>query len=193
MQVTAPATAMGMVGPASDELSGTCMVPGCSRRQGFAAGGVCNEHREQELEAASSVAQLYALEVELERIRRDEELENARRAERLAELRRQRERETWARDRELHERRVAGVLRAILRGFEADVERGRDRNSSLMGAAWAVGRLVAGGEVEEGRGRDELLDMARAVGIPPGEARGVIRRRFAKAANAPRILEERAA
>lgn len=182
-----------MVTRAPDELPGACNVPGCTRPHGVATGGVCDEHRAEELEAAASVAQLYELELELERIQRDEELKNQRQAERLAELMRERERSSWGQDRELHERRVAGVLRAILGGFEADVGRGRSRNEALTGAAWAVGRLVAGGEVEEDRGRAELLSVARAAEIPELEATGVIRRRFAAARKAPRVLEERPA
>ena len=170
-----------------------CGVPGCSASLGPSTCGVCAEHRAQELAAQCDADQLLALDVELAVIRGEEAQAERQHAERLAELRRERERSTWARDRDVHERRVAGVMRAVLHQFEADIANGRERNGALLGAAWAVGRLVAGGEVAEESGRAELLDMAAAVGLPKGEARGVIRRRFAAARKSPRILEDRRA
>jgi hypothetical protein len=179
-----------MVGPSPDDPPGCC-VPGCSEAEAPGAFGVCHQHRRQELEAQASSDQAHDIELEVALCRLEAEAEDRAQAERIAELRRQRERETWAHDRQRHDRRVAGVLRAILRQFEDDIANGRDRNGALTGAAWAVGRLVAGGEVAEDRGRLELLDMARAVGLHEAEALGVIRRRFAAARKSPRILEHR--
>jgi len=194
MHKSAPPVPPGKIGPAPDaEHQKECGVPGCSASPGPGTCGVCAEHRAQELEAQLDADQLLALEVELAVIRGEEAQAERQQAERLAELRRERERSTWARDRDVHEKRVAGVMRAVLRQFEADIANGRDRNGALTGAAWAVGRLVAGGEVAEESGRAELLDMAAAVALSEHEARGVIRRRFAAAQKSPRMLEHRRA
>lgn len=61
-----------------------------------------------------------------------------------------------------------------------------ERNDALNAAAKPLGELVAGGELTADATRDTLLDAARSVGLPEGEARRTIRSALEAGAREPR-------
>lgn len=86
---------------------------------------------------------------------------------------------------------VAGGSRyglAALRREVADVRRAvvGERNHRLNRAAFSLGMLAAGGELDEDLVEDELLTAALATGLPDREARASIRSGLAAGAREPR-------
>ena len=65
------------------------------------------------------------------------------------------------------------------------------RNARLNRAAFAVGQLVAGGELEEHEAVDALLNAALAAGLPEAEARRTIRSGFDTGQREPRTAPPR--
>jgi hypothetical protein len=78
--------------------------------------------------------------------------------------------------------------RETLRAEVADVRHAPigDRNNTLNRAAFCLGMLVAGGEVDEHIVEDELLAAALDIGLPEGEARASIRSGLGAGAREPR-------
>ena len=66
------------------------------------------------------------------------------------------------------------------------------RNHQLNRAAFALGQLIAGGELEERRARSELLSAALAIGLPEREARQTLDSAFTAGAREPRSAPNRA-
>ena len=73
-------------------------------------------------------------------------------------------------------------LRAAARGT---------RNHSLNRAAFAIGQVVAGGELDESHARGELLSTALAIGLPEPEARQTLDSGFTAGAREPRSAPHR--
>ena len=167
-----------------------CGVPGCDNPADPAAFGVCLEHRAEELGAERNqvFGRTYDDLIHEWRTVELDKLEHMRKI--AAEARRKREQQWW---RDTSYRRGRAVLMLIVKKFGEEVAQGRGRNEALTAAAWATGRLVAGREIEGGDAWAELTIAAKEVGLKPGEARGVIRRQFAKARQQPRVLAERRA
>ena len=65
------------------------------------------------------------------------------------------------------------------------------RNHALNRAAFAVGQVVAGGELEERHARHELLSTALAIGLPEPEARQTLDSGFTSGAREPRSAPHR--
>lgn len=65
------------------------------------------------------------------------------------------------------------------------------RNHALNRAAFAVGQVVAGGELEERHGRAELLAAALEIGLPEPEARQTLDSGFSAGAYEPRSAPHR--
>ena len=77
---------------------------------------------------------------------------------------------------------------AALRAELADVRHAAigDRNNRVNRAAFCLGMLVAGGELDEHLVEDELLGAALDVGLPDREARASIRSGLRAGAREPR-------
>lgn len=77
---------------------------------------------------------------------------------------------------------------AALRHEAADLRRAvvGDRNNRLNRAAFSLGMLAAGGELDEDLVEDELLTAALAAGLPEREARASIRSGLRAGAKEPR-------
>jgi hypothetical protein len=75
----------------------------------------------------------------------------------------------------------------------ADVRRGAvgDRNNRLNRAAFCLGVLAAGGELDEVLVEDELLAAALDAGLPEREARASIRSGLRAGATEPRHRQPR--
>lgn len=87
--------------------------------------------------------------------------------------------------------RTAGGSRYGLAALRAELTEIRrapigDRNNRLNRAAFCLGMLVAGGELDEVLVEDELLTAARHVGLGEGEARASIRSGLRAGATEPR-------
>ena len=65
------------------------------------------------------------------------------------------------------------------------------RNHALNRAAFAVGQVVAGGELEESHARTELLATALAIGLPEPEARQTLDSGLTAGAREPRSAPHR--
>jgi hypothetical protein len=65
------------------------------------------------------------------------------------------------------------------------------RNRALNRAAFAVGQIVAGGELNERHARLELLGAALAIGLPEPEARQTLDSGFTAGAREPRSAPRR--
>ena len=84
--------------------------------------------------------------------------------------------------------------RAVLRG-ELDQLRAAargTRNHSLNRAAFAIGQVVAGGELDESHARRELLTTALAIGLAEPEARQTLESGFTAGVREPRSAPHRA-
>lgn len=66
-----------------------------------------------------------------------------------------------------------------------------NRNHSLNRAAFAVGQVVAGGELEEHHARSELLAAALTIGLPEPEARQTLDSGFTAGTREPRSAPHR--
>ncbi|MFZ5811905.1 MAG: DUF927 domain-containing protein [Thermodesulfobacteriota bacterium] len=65
------------------------------------------------------------------------------------------------------------------------------RNATLNEAAFAIGQLVAGGEVDRGEAESMLLAAAQSCGLPEGEARKTIQSGMAAGMQEPRSAPEK--
>jgi hypothetical protein len=65
------------------------------------------------------------------------------------------------------------------------------RNHALNRAAFAVGQVVGGGELNERHARLELLDAALAIGLPEADARQTLDSGFTAGAREPRSAPHR--
>ena len=81
------------------------------------------------------------------------------------------------------------IFDAICSRFWREVSGGAGRNQALSGAAWAAGRLVAGGELAAITARDTLITAGVDVGLPWREASDVVRGQIKRAEVRPRALE----
>ena len=154
----------------------TCAVPNC--QQPPAMEGVCSAHWLEADEAVNGAARLDAAiaeQREVERVRALEDRERLKETARLRALDPQRD-------------RVDRVLDKIVERFwrEASAESGRNR--ALAGAAWAAGRLVAGGELDEARAVQVLVHEGHASGLPSHECTYVVKKQITRARTRPRAL-----
>ena len=142
--------------------------------------GVCSAHWLEADEAAHGAERI---EDELRQIRADEAAAEDRR---LVDLERARARRPAFDD----SRKADGILNKICDRYWNDAAKG-GRNNALAGAAWAAGRLVAGGELPEKPTTERLVTEAVASGLPRSEAMDVVRGQFRHAAKSPRVLTHR--
>jgi len=155
-----------------------CSVPQC--HADVAMQGVCSAHWLEADEAANGAEQI---EDELRQIRADGAAAEDRR---LVEIERARARRPAFDD----SRKADGILNKICDRYWNDAAQG-GRNNALAGAAWAAGRLVAGGELEEKAAGQRLVTEAVASGLPLREAMDVVRGQFRHAEKSPRMLTHR--
>lgn len=157
----------------------TCAVPDCAAE--VVMTGVCSGHWLEADEAAHGADNI---EDELRRIRAEELEADARRVQQLREA---------ARLRELAPQtdRVQRVMQAIVARFwqEAGDESGRNR--ALAGAAWAAGRLAAGGELTEDEVVQRLIAEGTSAGLSARECDYVVRSQVRRARKNPRVLQRR--
>lgn len=66
------------------------------------------------------------------------------------------------------------------------------KNQGLFRAAIRIANLVAGGEIEEGEARSQLLSAASALGLKQREVHGALRRAFELGMASPRSAKARA-
>jgi hypothetical protein len=156
----------------------TCAVPRCQELSVTA--GVCSAHWLEADEAAHGADRI---EQEMRQARAEEAAEEARRLAMLEQARRSRP----AFD---AKRSAEAILNKICDRYWNDAGQG-GRNNALAGAAWAAGRLVAGGELEEKETVQRLVTEAVASGLPLREAMDVVRGQFRHAAKSPRVLERK--
>lgn len=154
----------------------TCAVPHCT--EPIAMQGVCSAHWLEADEAAYGEDRIKA---ELAAIRAEQAAAHERRARLLEEARRRRVHDPF-------DRRADGILNRIVDRFWAEAEQA-GRNNALAAAAWAAGRLVAGGELEAEATTTRLVTEATSAGLPWREARDVVRGQIARARTRPRVLE----
>lgn len=155
----------------------TCAVPECQELS--VAAGVCSAHWLEADEAAHGADRI------------DAELLAIRAEEAQAEERRQRELEAARARRAMAPPDNAGerILDRIVDKFWN--EAGAGRNNALAGAAWAAGRLVAGGELEREPTVRRLVTDGVAAGLPLREALDVVRGQMDRAKTKPRVLERK--
>jgi hypothetical protein len=156
----------------------TCHVPNC--HADAIMQGVCSSHWLQADEATRGADRL---EAEMRQVRADEDAAERRRIALLKEA---------ARRRAVNpsDRRAERILDAIVARFYQEAT-DAGRNNALAGAAWAAGRLVAGGELAEKTAADRLVAEGVAAGLPAREAKDVVRGQFRHATRNPRVLERR--
>ena len=142
--------------------------------------GVCSDHWLEADEAAHGADRI---EQEMRQARAEEAAEEARRLAMLEQARRSRPAFDARRSAE-------AILNKICDRYWNDAGQG-GRNNALAGAAWAAGRLVAGGELEEKETAQRLVTEAVASGLPLREAIDVVRGQFRHAAKSPRVLERK--
>jgi hypothetical protein len=140
--------------------------------------GVCTAHWLEADEVAHGAARIEAAVAEQREIDRAREVkarEQVAEAARLRALDPQRD-------------KLDAVFRQIVERFwqEASAESGRNR--ALAGAAWAAGRLVAGGEFDEGTVTRDLVAEGVAAGLPAHEAKYVVGKQIQRARRQPRAL-----
>jgi len=156
----------------------TCHVPHC--HADALLQGVCQEHWIEADEAAHGAERI---EAELAAIRADAAAE-AHRVRQLVTAAASRRNPMHGHD------RAQRILDAIITRFYSDAAQG-GRNNALAGAAWAAGRLVAGGELPEKPTTERLVTEAVASGLSWREAMDVVRGQFRHAAKSPRVLERK--
>ena len=157
----------------------TCGVPWC---EGVVAlEGVCSSHWLEADEAVHGAARLDAAIAEQRAV---DEAAAERNRQRVAEAARLR---ALVPDTD----RVERVFALIVGKFwqEAGSESGRNR--ALAGAAWAAGRLVAGGELDEARVVGTLVAEGVAAGLPARECEYVVGQQVRRARSRPRALERK--
>lgn len=156
----------------------TCAVPLCP--MDAVMQGVCSSHWLEADEAAHGAERIAQ---ELIQICADEAAAEVRRLQMLEQARRNRP----AFD---DSRKAEAILNKICDRYWNDSAQG-GRNNALAGAAWAAGRLVAGGELPEKSTTERLVTEAVASGLPWREAMDVVRGQFRHAAKSPRVLERK--
>jgi hypothetical protein len=154
----------------------TCGVPQCEEQ--VTMEGVCSSHWLEADEAVNGAARLDAAiaeQHEVDQARAAKDRERLKEAARLRALDPQHD-------------RVDRVLDKIVERFwqEASAESGRNR--ALAGAAWAAGRLVAGGELDEARAVQVLVHEGHASGLPAHECTYVVKKQITRARMRPRAL-----
>ena len=87
--------------------------------------------------------------------------------------------------------RVQRIVDAIVSRFWSEASEESGRNQALAGAAWAIGRLVAGGEVADDQARAMLIAEGVKAGLPWAEARDTVAGQMRRARVNPRVLERR--
>lgn len=155
----------------------TCAVPSCQELSGTT--GVCSAHW---LEADEAAHGAQRIEAELLAIRAEQAAAGERRARELEAARAKR---PLTADDRAGER----ILDRIVDKFWNDA--GSGRNNALAGAAWAAGRLVAGGELEREATVRRLVTDGVAAGLPMREALDVVRGQISRAKAKPRVLEHK--
>ncbi len=157
----------------------TCDVPHCTEQ--MVMQGVCSAHWLEADEAAHGADRLDA---ELVAIREEHAAAEARAREVAAER---------ARLRPAFDSGAVGqrILDAICSRFWQEVSGGAGRNQALSGAAWAAGRLVAGGELSATTARDTLIAQGVQAGLTWREAADVVRGQIKRAEVKPRVLERK--
>ena len=158
-----------------------CAVPHCTEQ--MVMQGVCSAHWLEADEAAHGADRI---EAELVAIREEHAAAEARARQIAAER---------ARLRPAFDSGAAGqrILDAICSRFWQEVSGGAGRNQALSGAAWAAGRLVAGGELTDATARDTLIAQGVQAGLPWREAADVVRGQIKRAEVKPRVLERKSA
>ncbi len=143
--------------------------------------GVCSAHWLEADEAAHGADRLDA---ELVAIRQEHAAAEGRARQIAAER---------VRQRPAFDSGAAGqrILGAICSRFWQEVSGGAGRNQALSGAAWAAGRLVAGGELSAATARDTLIAAGTQAGLPWREAADVVRGQVKRAEAKPRVLERK--
>jgi hypothetical protein len=142
--------------------------------------GVCSSHW---LEADEATCGADRLEAELRQVRADEQAAERRRIALLKEASRRRTVNP-------SDQRAERILDAIVSRFYQEAT-DAGRNNALAGAAWAAGRLVAGGELQPEDTLNRLVSEGVAAGLPLREARDVVRGQFRHAEKNPRVLTQR--
>ena len=109
-------------------------------------------------------------------------------------LRAQADRQAVERARQLREfdpdnSRGGRALDRIVERFRIESGEQSGRNRALAGAAWAAGRLVAGGELREADAKGRLMDEAVMTGLPEREASYVVSQQFRRARSKPRAFD----
>ena len=140
--------------------------------------GVCSAHWLEADEAAHGADRI---EAELRAVRAEEAVADERRAR---ELKAARARRAVAPADNAGER----ILDKIVDKFWNEAAQA-GRNNALAGAAWAAGRLVAGGELEREPTVRRLVTDGVAAGLPMREALDVVRGQVDRAKERPRVLE----
>jgi len=142
--------------------------------------GVCSAHWLEADEAAHGAERI---EAELLAIRSEALVAEERRQRELEEARARRAVDPFDRPGEK-------ILNRIVDRFWADAAQG-GRNNALAGAAWAAGRLVAGGELGQEETTRRLVTEATQAGLPWREAQDVVRGQIARAKAKPRVLKRK--
>jgi len=143
--------------------------------------GVCSAHWLEVDEAAHGAERI---EQELALIHRENRQAEARQLERLKDAAALRKIRPEA-------DRVQRIVDAIVTRFWAEAAEDSGRNQALAGAAWAIGRLVAGGEVADEKARALLIAEGVKAGLPWAEARDTVAGQMRRARANPRVLERR--
>lgn len=143
--------------------------------------GVCSAHW---LEADEAVNGAERIDHELALVESDEREAHARQLEQL---------KAAAALREIRPEtdRVQRIIDAIVARFWAEAAEDSGRNQALAGAAWAVGRLVAGGEVADDQARALLIAEGVKAGLPWREAADTVTGQMRRARANPRVLERK--
>lgn len=111
---------------------------------------------------------------------------------RQAQVQRKRlERAAKLRELDRQEDRQDRVFARIVEKFWQQAGEESGRNRALAGAAWAAGRLVAGGELDGQRVTDTLIAEGERAGLPHHEAKYVVTQQVRRARSQPRALERK--
>jgi hypothetical protein len=156
----------------------TCAVPSCHELSVTTC--VCSAHW---LEADEAAHGAQRIEAELLAIRTEQAAADERRARELDAARARRPLNA-------DDRAGERILDRIVDKFWNDAAQA-GRNNALAGAAWAAGRLVAGGELEREATVRRLVTDGVAAGLPMREALDVVRGQISRAKAKPRVLERK--
>ena len=154
----------------------TCAVPQCEEQETME--GVCTAHwleADEAVHGATRIEAAIAEQREVDQARAAEDREQLKEAARLRALDPQHD-------------RVDRVLGKIVERFWQEASSESGRNRALAGAAWAAGRLVAGGELDEARAVQVLVHEGHASGLPSHECTYVVKKQITRARTRPRAL-----